>query len=112
MPHGLSKWQRGVVYGMYTTQRTMGQGGRLAFTRRALEHMLWFDWQGYHTKAIDQLVEWRWLDEVFTADHLIAYKLTHQAEEELSGNVAAVVGGCRLIEPVSGGDAVQTEIPF
>jgi hypothetical protein len=31
------------------------------FTRRAIEHIMWFDWHGYHTSKINQMVEWGWI---------------------------------------------------
>lgn len=92
----LTKWQRGIVVAMYAIELIYSSERRVVFTRRALEHALWFDWQGYHTKAMNTLIEWRWIDEQFSPDKMITYTLTPLARAQLNGDFRLVLEHVRV----------------
>lgn len=86
MPDKITVWQRAVLMLMcaqYRLHNYVAHGEPIAwellFTRRALEHAMWFDWQPYHTKAVQKLIELKWIEQRQTSAGLIAYTLTRAA---------------------------------
>jgi len=82
----ITVWQRAVLMLMVAQYRyhasvAFGEplDWELRVTRRAIEHCLWFDWQPYHTKAMEKLIGLHWIEQVNTPAGLIAYRLTRAA---------------------------------
>jgi len=81
----LTTWQRAVLFVMYQLElRYERERGHiepfsLFQTRRSLEHALWFDWQGYHSKAMNELIELKWIRHEVMPNGVIGYTLTPAA---------------------------------
>lgn len=69
---------------MVRAMRLYDNAPAVCFTRRAFEHALWFDWQHYHTGAIQQLVEYGWLSVHFLSNGLYSYTLTETGLSSLA----------------------------
>jgi len=93
----LTSWERAVLIGMYLAAFQAKEPLQMEFTRRSLEHIVWFDWQGYHTKRIEKLVIDGWLREGKTEEGLIAYKMTKAAHGCISIDLGNCLANARYI---------------
>lgn len=97
----MTKWQRGILISMYLLGCTTAAGHDIWITRRALESLMWFDWQGTHTQKMAELIELRWIDDTRTPDGVIAYRLTEAAASQLRGDATRAMDGIRLGGPAA-----------
>lgn len=100
MEKKLTLWQRSVLAIMYSFQRDQlanytGEpfSVRIEFTRRAIEELLLFDWQAYHTKAMAELEELGWITTRLKRGVTAGYVLTNAATTNLWQN-RLVAAGC------------------
>lgn len=75
----MTKWQRGIVVSMALLASRYNEPETICFTRAALEFLMWFDWQGSHTKRMDELKERKWVTQDTDGHGLIIYRLTNAA---------------------------------
>jgi hypothetical protein len=67
------------------------------FTRRAIEHIMWFDWHGYHTSKINQMVAWGWITVGETEDGLIAYRFTKAGHGQVAMDLGNSLANIRYV---------------
>ncbi len=90
MREKLTLWQRSVLALMYTVERERGGDQTInaerviaLFPRGTLEALLEFDWQGYHTSAMQELEEQGWITTRLASGRAVGYYLTCSAEVHL-----------------------------
>lgn len=86
-----TKWQRGVLLGMYLVACKSHSPLDVWFTRRALTHLMWFDWHGSHTKRMNELVETKWIEQSTNESGVIVYRMTAAAHGQLSVDFSAAM---------------------
>lgn len=59
----------------------------IAFSRRALETALWFDWQGHHTTKANQLIELGWMDIDTDERGIIHYTMTNAGQVNIGATL-------------------------
>lgn len=92
----MTTWQRAVLVAMYGVACNSADPTKVWFTRRAIEHLLWIDWHGYHTAKIEQLVRQKWLEKGITAQGIRVYRLTPPSHGSISVDVGNAVAECRI----------------
>lgn len=99
MREKLTLWQRSVLAIMYGFERdelTSYAGSpfsvRIEFTRRALEELLLFDWQAYHTRAMVELEELGWITTRLKRGVTAGYVLKNAAVTNLWQNRLVAAG--------------------
>ncbi len=106
MREKLTLWQRSVLAIMYAVERGYEvedvhsiSRSAVQFSRRSLEGLLEFDWQGYHTRAMKELQEQDWVTIRLVYGRVAGYVLTDDASVHLwQKHVHAVSRTARLTE--------------
>lgn len=93
----LTTWQRMIVVGMYLASCQALDPLKVEFTRRALSHLGWFDWHGYHTKKINEMVAWGWLVTGYTEDGKIAYRMTAAGHGQIAIDLGNALANVRYV---------------
>jgi len=94
----MTKWQRGVLLGMYTVSSRANKPSEVWFTRRALEWLMWFDWQGSHTAKMYELIDHKWTEMVRNESGVLMYRLTPAAYGSISADVSHAMSNIHLVE--------------
>lgn len=84
----MSKWQRGILIGMYIVACRAMQPTDVWFTRRALEFIMWFDWRQYYTDKIGELIDRDWIVQSTNHSGIIVYRLTQAAHVQIAGDLS------------------------
>lgn len=104
MEKKLTLWQRSVLAIMYSFERDALANLKAAdahihveFTRRALEELLCFDWQAYHTSTMAELETSGWVKYRFRRGVAYCYVLTDAASVNLWQNHLVAAGYTRAL---------------
>lgn len=91
----ITKWQRAILLAMYMLSVRAKHPLRVWIPRRALEHLVWFDWQASYTAKMDLLVEYGWIEQGRSDDGLIVYKLTPAGHGQLAIDMGMALANVR-----------------
>lgn len=91
-----TQWQRAVLVAMYAIVCQHADPTKVWFTRRALQHILWFDWHGYHSMKAEQMVRYKWIEKGKTQQGSIVYRMTPAAHGSLSVDFGNAIAEVRL----------------
>lgn len=89
-------WQRAVLVAMHGVASKSAEPSQVWFTRKAIEHLLWCDWHGYHTVKMESLIRSQWVEKATTSQGSKVYRLTSAAYVNISQDVALAVAECRM----------------
>jgi len=94
----MTKWQRGILLGMYMVACRQLDPMSVWFTRRSLEFLMWFDWTTTHTKKMEQLIEYRWVEKSVNTSGVIVYRLAAPGHGQISVDYAMAVANTHVVQ--------------
>lgn len=94
----MTKWQRGILLGMFLVACKGNSPTDVWFTRRALEHLMWFNWHGSHTAKMRELIERKWIEQSVNESGVIVYRMTPAMHGQISADLSAAMSNCHYVQ--------------